>query len=83
MDSDGLRSELGVPHEIIMGRGFVNKVVWCRYKDFEIGDKTIRRPLLKLEWNIGKVGSFSFGVEKAKAILMYRNKINELASIYS
>jgi len=83
VDSDGLKPELAVPQEITMGRGFVNKVVWCRYKDFEIGDKTICRPLLKLEWNIGKVRSFSFGVEKAKAILKYRNKINELASLYS
>lgn len=83
VDSDGLRPELSVPREIIMNRGFVNKVAWCRYTDFEIGDKTICRPLLKIEWNIGKVRSFSFGLEKAKAILMYRNKISELASIYS
>jgi len=83
-DSDGHTAEKEFIDKISMGRGHISEVVWCRREDFEIGDKTIRRPLLKLEWSTGrKTNTFNFGVEKAKAIMMYRAKINEFASNYS
>jgi hypothetical protein len=65
-------------------RGFVREVVWTRYEDFDIGDKTIRQPCLRLDWVVakGKEGSFDFGVEKAKAIIALNRKVAEFAATY-
>ena len=83
-DSDGNMPEKEFMKEISMGRGYIEQVMWCRREDFEIGDKTIHRPFLKLEWSKGRTtGTFNFGVEKAKAMLMFRSKISEFASTYA
>lgn len=84
-ESEGLRPSPGFKDEIKVGKGFVREVIWSRYEDFEIGDKTIRRPCLRLEWIAGKgrVGSFDFGVEKAKAIIALNRKVAEFAATYA
>jgi len=83
-DSDGLKPSPSFKDEIKVGKGFVREVVWTRYEDFEIGDKTIRRPCLRLDWVAGKgrEGSFDFGVEKAKAIIALNRKVAEFAATY-
>jgi hypothetical protein len=83
-ESEGLRPEPGFRDAIKVGKGFVREVVWTRYEEFEIGDKTIRQPCLRLDWVAGKgrEGSFDFGVEKAKAIIAMNRKVAEFAATY-
>ena len=83
-ESEGLRPSPGFKDVIKVGKGFVREVVWSRYEDFEIGDKTVRRPCLRLDWVAakGRVGTFNFGVEKAKAIIVLNRKVAEFAASY-
>jgi len=83
-ESEPLRPEPGFRDTIKVGKGFVREVVWTRYEDFEIGDKTVRRPCLRLDCVAakGRVGTFNFGVEKAKAIIALNRKVAEFASTY-
>jgi len=83
-ESEGLRPSYGFKDEIKVGKGYVRDVVWSRYEDFEIGDKTVRRPCLRLDWVAakGRVGTFNFGVEKAKAIIALKRKVVEFAATY-
>jgi len=83
-ESQGLRPEPGFRDAVKVGKGFVSEVVWTRYEDFDVGGKTVRRPCLRLEWIAGKgrVGSFDFGVEKAKAIIAMKRKVAEFAATY-
>ena len=83
-ESEGLRPSPGFKDVIKVGKGFVREVIWSRYEDFEIGDKTVRRPCLRLDWVAGKgrEGSFDFGVEKAKAIIALNRKVAEFAATY-
>ena len=83
-ESEGLRPSPGFKDVIKVGKGFVREVVWSRYEDFEIGDKTVRRPCLRLDWVAakGRVGTFNFGVEKAKAIISLNHKVAEFAATY-
>ena len=83
-DSEGLRPSHGFKDEIKVGKGYVREVVWSRYEDFENGDKTVRRPCLRLDWVAakGRVGTFNFGVEKAKAIIALNRKVAEFAATY-
>lgn len=83
-ESEGLRPSPGFKDEIKVGKGYVREVVWSRYEDFAIGDKTIRQPCLRLDWVAGKgrAGTFNFGVEKAKAIIAMNRKVAEFAASY-
>jgi hypothetical protein len=83
-ESEGLRPEPGFRDVIKVGKGFVREVVWTRYEDFDIGDKTVRRPCIRLDWESGKgkAGTFNFGVEKAKAIIAMKRQVAEFASTY-
>ena len=83
-ESEGLKPSPVFKDVIKVGKGFVREVVWSRYEDFEIGDKTIRRPCLRLDWVAakGRVGTFNFGVEKAKAIISLNRKVAEFAATY-
>ncbi len=83
-ESEGLRPEPGFRDAIKVGKGFVREVVWTRYEDFDVGGKTVRRPCIRLDWESGKgkVGTFNFGVEKAKAIIAMKRRVAELAATY-
>ncbi len=83
-ESEGLRPEPSFRDVIKVGKGFVREVVWTRYEDFDIGDMTIRRPCIRLDWESGKgkAGTFNFGVEKAKAIIAMKRQVAEFASTY-
>jgi len=83
-ESEGLRPEPDFSDTIKVGKGFVREVVWSRYEDFEIGDKTVRRPCILLSWEAGKgrAGAFNFGVEKAKAIIAMKRQVAEFAAAY-
>ena len=83
-ESEGLRPEPGFRDPIKVGKGFVREVVWTRYEDFDVGGKTVRRPCIHLDWESGKgkVGTFNFGVEKAKAIIALNRKVAEFAATY-
>jgi hypothetical protein len=52
-ESEGLRLDPSFRDVIKVGKGFVREVVWTRYEDFEIGDKTARRPCIRLDWEAG------------------------------
>lgn len=69
---------------IKVGKGFVREVVWSRYEGFDVGGKTVCRPCLRLDWVTGKdkEGSFVFGVERAKAIIVLNRKVAEFAATY-
>ena len=83
-ESEGLRPEPSFRDAVKVGKGFVRDVVWTRYEDFDVGGKTVRRPCLRLDWVAGKdrEGSFDFGVEKAKAIIVLNRKVAEFAATY-
>jgi hypothetical protein len=81
-ESEGLQPEPGFRDAIKVGKGFVREVVWTRYEDFDIGDKTVRRPCIRLLWLCGRGGSFDFGVEKAKAIIAMKRTVAEFAATY-
>jgi hypothetical protein len=83
-ESEGLRPAHGFRDEVKVGKGFVREVVWTRYEDFEVGDKTVRRPCIRLDWEAGrgKANAFNFGVEKAKAIIAMKRKVAEFAAAY-
>jgi hypothetical protein len=83
-ESEGLRPEHGFRDEVKAGKGFVREVVWTRYEDFDVGGKIVRRPCLRLDWVAakGRVGTFNFGVEKAKAIIAMNRKVAEFAATY-
>jgi hypothetical protein len=83
-ESEGLRPSPGFKDEIKVGKGYVREVVWSRFEDFEIGDKTIRRPCIRLDWltSKGRAGTFNFGVEKAIAILSMERKVSDFAASY-
>jgi hypothetical protein len=82
--SEGMRPSSGFKDEIKVGKGYVREVVWSRYEDFEIGDKTICRPCIRLDWVAakGRAGTFNFGVEKAKAIISMERKVRDFAASY-
>jgi hypothetical protein len=83
-ESEGLRPEPGFRDAVKVGKGFVSEVVWTRYEDFDVGGKTVRRPCIRLDWESGKgkVGTFNFGVEKAKAIIAMKRRVAEFAATY-
>ena len=83
-ESEGLRPEPGFRDAVKVGKGFVSEVVWTRYEDFDVGGKTVRRPCIRLDWESGKgkVGTFNFGVEKAKAISAMKRRVAEFAATY-
>lgn len=83
-ESQGLRPEPGFRDAVKVGKGFVSEVVWTRYEDFDVGGKTVRRPCIRLDWELGKgkVGTFNFGVEKAKAIIAMKRRVAEFAATY-
>lgn len=83
-ESEGLRPEPGFRDAIKVGKGFVREVVWTRYEDFDVGGKTVRRPCIRLDWESGKgkVGTFNFGLEKAKAIIAMKRRVAEFAATY-
>jgi hypothetical protein len=83
-ESEGLRPAHGFRDEVKVGKGFVREVVWTRYEDFEVGDKTVRRPCIRLDWEAGRgrANTFNFGVEKAKAIIAMKRKVAEFAAAY-
>ncbi len=83
-ESEGLRPEPGFRDTVKVGKGFVREVVWTRYEDFDVGGKTVRRPCIRLDWESGKgkVGTFNFGVEKAKAIIAMKRRVAEFAATY-
>lgn len=83
-ESEGLRPEPGFRDVIKAGKGFVREVVWTRYEDFDVGGKTVRRPSIRLDWESGKgkVATFNFGVEKAKAIIAIKRRVAEFAATY-
>jgi len=82
--SEGLRPSTEFNDVIKVGKGYVREVMWSRYEGFEIGDKTVERPFLRLEWvaSKGRVDTFNFGVEKAKAIISMYRKVAEFAATY-
>ena len=84
-ESEGLRPEPSFRDAVKVGKGFVRDVVWTRYEDFDVGGKTVRRPCIRLDWESGngKVGTFNFGVEKAKAIIAMKRRVAEFAATYS
>jgi hypothetical protein len=84
-ESEGLRPEPGFRDATKVGKGFVREVVWTRYEDFDVGGKTVRRPCIRLDWEFGKgkVGTFNFGVEKAKAIIAMKRRVAEFAATYA
>jgi len=84
-ESEGRLPMIGFRDVIVPGKGHVREVVWTRYEEFSIGDNTINRPCLRLEWTTskGKTGTFNFGVEKAKAIIDQHRNIADLAATYS
>ncbi len=83
-ESEGLRPDPSFRDVIKVGKGFVREVVWTRYEDFEVGDKTVRRPCIRLDWEAGRgrANTFNFGVEKAKAIIAMKRKVADFASSY-
>lgn len=83
-ESEGLRPAHGFRDAIKVGKGFVREVVWIRYEDFDIGDKTVRRPCIRLDWDAGRgrAGTFNFGVEKARAIIAMKRTVSEFAATY-
>jgi len=83
-ESEGLRPDASFRDVIKVGKGFVREVVWTRYEDFEVGDKTVRRPCIRLDWEAGRgrANTFNFGVEKAKAIIAMRRKVADFAASY-
>ena len=83
-ESEGLRPDPSFRDVIKVGKGFVREVVWTRYEDFEVGDKTVRRPCIRVDWEAGRgrANTFNFGVEKAKAIIAMKRKVADFASSY-
>ena len=83
-ESEGLRPSRGFTDKINVGKGLFRDVVWSRYEFFGIGDKTVRRPCLSLDWvdDKGRDGTDAFDVEKAKAIIALNCKVAEFAATY-